>query len=113
MSKMFRQESRPESSDIVRSRIGLARERQLDRSGVANAHMNPRQIRNFCALEPDCRELLEQADDKLKLSARTHNGILKVARTIADLENSDSIEVAHLGEALAYRPGLSAGQQQV
>ena len=109
---LYRQDSQPESSNTVRRRIIAARNRQLNRGGRTNARMAQEQLKAVCALEPECRDLLEQADEKLKLSARAHNGILKVARTIADLEGSDAIQISHLGEALTYRPGIIAGQQQ-
>ena len=109
---LYRQNDEPECSKMVRRRIVVARDRQLKRAGVVNARLGHKQFKTTCSLDTDCRDLLEQADDKLKLSARAHNGILKVARTIADLDCSDKIQISHLGEALSYRLGIIAGQPQ-
>ena len=68
-----------------------------------NADMNSRQIRKFCIIDSESVDLLEKAMDKLGLSARAHSRILKMARTIADLENSADIESSHVAEAIQYR----------
>jgi len=107
---LYRQDSKPESSRAVRKRVISARNRQVIRSDVTNARMTHDQIKTACALDPECRELLEQADERLKLSARAHHGILKVARTISDLDKSDAIELPHLGEALTYRMAGSSSE---
>jgi len=69
----------------------------------ANAQMNTRQIRAYCELGADAERLLERAMQQQGLTARAHDRILKVARTIADLEGTDSLSVAHLAEAIQYR----------
>jgi len=69
----------------------------------ANALMPPKLLRKFCAISPEGEKLLESAIQRLGLSARAHDRILKVSRTIADLDGSPSIEPRHLGEAIQYR----------
>ena len=68
-----------------------------------NAQMGPRQIREFCALDDASRQLLKTAMERLNLSARAYDRILKVSRTIADLEKSETIKGDHLTEAIQYR----------
>ena len=68
-----------------------------------NAQMPPRLLKKFCRLEEDSHHLLETAIDRLGLSARAHNRILKIARTIADLEGLEEISAAHIAEAIQYR----------
>jgi magnesium chelatase family protein len=86
-----------------------ARERQRERfskSGekiYSNAQMTTRQIRSYCELGPDAERLLERAMQQQGLTARAHDRILKVARTIADLEGAANLTVAHLAEAIQYR----------
>lgn len=96
-----------DTSDTVRKRVVAARERQLARyQGEkihANAQMSTRQVRKYCDLTADCERLLENAVNRLGLSARAHDRILKVARTIADLEGAESIGHAHISEAIQYR----------
>ena len=65
--------------------------------------MNVKQIREFCVLDTTSKELLKAAMEKLNLSARAYDRILKVSRTIADLENIDSISPEHIAEAIQYR----------
>ncbi len=92
-----------ESSAQVRERVERARQHQLRRAGLPNHRLGAREIERDCRLDADNRRLLEQALQKLALSARAAHRILKVARTIADLDDSDGIGTAHLSEAIQYR----------
>ncbi len=98
-----------EGSTQIRARVMSARERQRQRFKAhnekiyANAQMTTRQIRAYCELSPDAERLLERAMQQQGLTARAHDRILKVARTIADLEGVDGLTVAHLAEAIQYR----------
>jgi magnesium chelatase family protein len=98
-----------EGSAAIRDRVMAARERQQQRfrkSGekiYSNAQMTTRQIRAYCELGPDAERLLERAMQQQGLTARAHDRILKVARTIADLEGAENLSVAHLAEAIQYR----------
>lgn len=96
-----------ETSEAIRQRVNAARQRQAERfSGTdifSNSQMSSAQTAEFCRLGKAENELLKNAFSRLKLSARAHNRILKVARTIADLEGSAEIKTAHLAEAIQYR----------
>jgi magnesium chelatase family protein len=96
-----------ESSDEVRGRVIKAREIQLARfngDGVySNSAMSPKQIRTHCAIDDDSEALLEKAMLRQGLSARAHDRILKVSRTIADLDRSENIQSNHISEAINYR----------
>jgi magnesium chelatase family protein len=106
--KELRGNSDIESSASVRARVLRARQIQLERFRAekdlyANAQMPTRLIRKYCEISADGEKLLESAIQRLGLSARAHDRILKVSRTIADLEGSASIEPKHLSEAIQYR----------
>ncbi len=97
-----------ESSTTIRARVEAARARQRKRFQArpylfCNARMEARDIRDFCTLDPACHDLLKNAITQLGLSARAYNRILKVGRTIADLEDSDMILPNHISEAIQYR----------
>ncbi|WP_353686302.1 YifB family Mg chelatase-like AAA ATPase [Thermodesulfovibrio sp. 3462-1] len=96
-----------ESSSSVRERVIRARQIQLKRfknEGIyCNAHMKTKHLRKFCMINEDCHSLLQSAMEKLGLSARAHSKIIKVARTIADLEGSENIKSQHVAEAIQYR----------
>jgi magnesium chelatase family protein len=98
-----------EGSAQIRDRVLAARERQSNRFAqngeriYANAQMTTRQIRTYCELSTDAERLLERAMQQQGLSARAHDRILKVARTVADLEGAAGVEVKHLAEAIQYR----------
>ncbi len=100
-------ESGGETSETIRAKVIKAREIQLARlanEGVfSNSAMSSAQIRKFCALDTECENLLEKAMLKQGLSARAHDRILKVSRTIADLEASENIKPTHISEAINYR----------
>jgi magnesium chelatase family protein len=98
-----------ESSAIIRARVLAARIRQRARFASAkekifsNAQMGTRQIRAHCELSADAEKLLERAMLQQGLTARAHDRILKVARTIADLEGAENLAVPHIAEAIQYR----------
>jgi magnesium chelatase family protein len=96
-----------ESSAVVRERVMRAREIQRARFGNTGVYCNaqiPRSLlEKFCPLTPAAERLLAIAFDKLRLSARGYDRVLKVARTIADLDGSGSIDTAHISEAVQYR----------
>ena len=92
-----------EDSAAVRARVEAARAIQLARSGKPNSALSNKQVNQACRLDAAGRSLLEQALERLGLSARAYHRILKVARTIADLDGAGEIGIAHLSEAIGYR----------
>jgi magnesium chelatase family protein len=92
-------------SAAMREQVDCARAAQRDRFGKSqlNSRMTSRQMRKFCALNDDAKALIRAAMDDLGLSARAHDRILRVSRTIADLESSTDISAAHVSEAIGYR----------
>jgi magnesium chelatase family protein len=96
-----------EPSAQVRARVAKARERQLARlagtGAYANAHMSARHLRRLCTLDADATALLDRAYERLRLSARACDRVIKVAQTIADLEAAPTITSAHVAESLSYR----------
>jgi magnesium chelatase family protein len=92
-----------ESSRTVRERVCTARERQLRRAGVCNAFLEGEPLEQSCRLPVEGWDLLERAMKRFALSARAHQRVRRVARTIADLARADEISVDHLGEALSLR----------
>jgi len=97
-----------EDSAAVRNRVLRARERQArrftgEKRVFSNAQMPPKLIRKHCSIKEEGEKMLENAIGRLGLSARAHDRILKVARTIADLDSSENVETRHLGEAIQYR----------
>lgn len=110
-----------ESSEAIRQRVQAARQRQLERFSkpetsntrnsnirnsdiVCNADMRVAEVRQFCKLDDPGDNLMRAAMSQMNLSARSYHRILKLARTIADLAGNDQILVAHVAEALQYRP---------
>jgi len=95
------------ASSELRGQVATARAAQAARfDGVKtryNADMTHRQTRQFCRLDAECQEILKSAMTELGLSARAHDKVLRVARTIADLDRSDAIRPGHLNEAINYR----------
>jgi magnesium chelatase family protein len=106
---------RPESSASIKKRVEAAREHQRVRfrdevqknsrsqAPTCNARMGSKEVRRCCRMTKGARNLFQTAFKKLSLSARSHDKILKVSRTIADLENSELIRESHLAEAIQYR----------
>jgi len=101
-----------EDSATVRRRVQDARERQLQRfTGTkltCNAEMGPAEVRDFCQVDPSAEKLLKAAMQQLHLSARAFHRVLKLARSIADLAESDTIAANHVAEAIQYRPRMGA-----
>ena len=96
-----------ESSAAIRRRVDAARAIQTARFGPdgpdCNARMGPAELLACCALDEDCRAVMKGAYERMGLTARSHDRILRVARTIADLEGGGPIQVSHLAEAIQYR----------
>ncbi len=105
--KKLESKEKIESSQDIRKRVNNARNIQLNRykeySIFSNSELTPALIQKYCELDNSSKSILESAFEKLGLSARAYGRILKVARTIADLENSENIKVNHLAEAIQYR----------
>ena len=100
--QLLKKRASGESSAIVRRRVQSARTRQVQR-GQYNAGLDNRQIENYCKLSDSNVALLEAAIERLGLSARAYHRVLKVVRTIADLDHSDAIKTNHVSEAIRYR----------
>ena len=96
-----------ESSAVIRGRVNAARlvqRRRFAGTGISsNARIPAGKLREFCPLTDDARRLLQNAFERMGLSARAYDRLLKVARTIADLEGGDRLEAAHVAEAVQYR----------
>lgn len=103
----LRRRERAESSQTVKARVDQARKIQHQRfgseSGLCNARMTGSHLRTYCQLDDICAELMKRAFDTMGLTARSYDRILKVARTIADLDGSETIQPGHLAEAIQYR----------
>ncbi len=110
----LRTRQQAESSESIKKRVDNARQIQLTRYGskssMCNARMGPDQLRDFCNLDRTGETLMRKAFDTLGLTARSYDRILKVARTIADLENSENILAHHIAEAIRYR-SVNLGNQ--
>lgn len=96
-----------ETSEVIRERVNQARKTQEKRfKGTKiyfNAHMGPKHLKKYCQLEADSQALLKNAIESLGLSARAYDRILKVSRTIADLEQSENVSTSNIAEAIQYR----------
>ena len=97
-----------EKSEDIRKRVAAARDVQLerfkdDKKIYSNGQMKTRHIKKYCKLKPDAQSLLETALHKLGLSARAYTRILKLSRSIADLDSSEEIQSHHVSEAIQYR----------
>jgi len=92
-----------ETSATVLKRVLVAVKKQHERSPRLNARLTSRELKQFCALTSDTERFMTQTIEKLNLSARSYHRLLRVARTIADLENSETIQIEHLAEAFSFR----------
>lgn len=96
-----------ESSSKIRERVNKARKIQLERYKkhkiFSNSELTPKLMQKYCKLDAEGKKILKNAFEKLNLSARAHDRILKVARTIADLDEKENIEAKHIAEAIQYR----------
>ncbi|MGL4392851.1 MAG: YifB family Mg chelatase-like AAA ATPase [Fusobacteriaceae bacterium] len=98
-------EADEESSQLIKTRVENARKIQKDRyhSDTLNANMNQKEIKKFCKINEEDKDYMSNVIDKFQLSARSYDKVLKVARTIADLEKLDNISRTHILEAISYR----------
>jgi magnesium chelatase family protein len=105
--KELQQNQKQETSREIRERVSIARQIQLERYRgqdiYFNSQLTPRTIKKYCRLEAKEQSLLEEAFIRMNLSARAYHRILKVARTIADLDQSEQILTKHISEAICYR----------
>ena len=103
----LRRRKEAEPSAVIKERVDFARKRQIRRfgeaSGLCNARMGPAELRSYCRLDEESDELMKMAYETFGLTARSYDRILKVARTIADLDDCDRIKSDHLAEAIRYR----------
>lgn len=103
----LKSQKKVETSEEIRNRVNKARKIQQDRYAkhniFSNAELTPKLIEQYCAIDKDSNAILENAFEKLGLTARAYGRILKVARTIADLEQKSDIESTHIAEAIQYR----------
>ena len=103
----LRKRTEAEPSSAIRARVNAARriqhDRFGDRSGMCNARMGPDELRRYCMLDDACAQLMKQAFDVFGLTARSYDRIVKVARTIADLDSCSEIRTEHIAEAIQYR----------
>jgi magnesium chelatase family protein len=93
----------PDTSHMIRQQVNTMHTLQQQRCGKTNARLNVAAIKKYCQLDHECRELIQVVEQRLGLSHRGYHKLLKIARTIADLDNKAQINTAHLQEAISYR----------
>lgn len=103
---------RGEPSAIVAERVLRARELQMSRAGRPNAHLTTREVEDTSNASPEAEQLIRRAMSALGLSARAYHRLLRVARTIADLDGGGAITLQHAGEAIQLRRGSGSGIEQ-
>ena len=101
--EVLQSQSSSESSQQIRQRVLKAYNKQMQRHGKINAELTNKELEESCKLQTEEQRLMDQAMEKLKLSARAYHRILKLSRTIADLDDADQINSQHLSEAISYR----------
>lgn len=101
--KLIQRKIDGESSAQIYQRVKTARQYQLNRAGKLNALMSNQEVMEHCILDSEMKDLLNRAIQKLGLTARGFHRVLKVARTIADLDNNETLDATHVSEALSYR----------
>ena len=105
--EQLRSERDGTSSAMLREQVMIARKKQALRFNSldvrTNSEMSSRQVREYCKLDEDGQQILKQSVYELGLSARAHDKVLKVARTLADMESAETISPDHLAEAIQYR----------
>jgi len=97
-----------EPSEVIRQRVAEVRKLQIERQGCFNAELTPNQLTEFAHLNASEQEFIEKAAQNLGLSARGYHRVLRLARTIADMQNTSTIQLEHLAEALSYRTNSKA-----
>lgn len=103
LGSLSSQKYQSENSELIRARVISARNRQLERSGKLNSQLTGRETTKLCQLSPKDALFLESALNKLGLSIRAWHRVLRVAQTLADMQNTPQIDKQHLLEALSYR----------
>jgi len=102
----LRSRKEAESSTAVKERVNAARDiqnKRFESSGMCNARMGPAEMRKYCFLNEESAQLMKDAFEAMGLTARSYDRILKVARTVADLDGCEEIEPQHIAEAIQYR----------
>ncbi|TSC92946.1 MAG: magnesium chelatase family protein [Candidatus Berkelbacteria bacterium Licking1014_85] len=100
-----------EKSKNVRRRVGLARKKQLNRQNKINTYLSSQEVKKICRLDNASEQLLKNAIEQMNISARGYFKILKISRTIADLANTDDLNINHIAEALQYRSKFDSEKQ--
>lgn len=103
--RLLQKDGKPSENDVIKKRVTSAQARQKNRLETKlNSQMSNRDVKAYVVVEPDAKEFFDAAAEKLQISARVYMKMIKLAQTIADLEESEKVTKAHLAEALQYRP---------